>query len=196
MHMIFTIGHSTHPIERFIQLLQTHGITTVADVRSSPFSRFNPQFNRESLKASLQDAGISYMFLGEELGARTKDPACYENGRVSYEKLANTQLFKAGLKRLKAGSETQTIALMCAEKDPLSCHRTILVARELENEGVSVAHILGDGSIELHQSAISRLKQELKLPEHDMFRSDKELLEEAYRLQSQKIAYVEKTGSI
>lgn len=194
--MIFTIGHSIHPIERFIQLLQTCGITTVTDVRSSPFSRFNPQFNRERLKVSLQDSGISYLFLGEELGARTKDPDCYEHGRVSYEKLANTQLFKAGLKRLKAGGETQTIALMCAEKDPLNCHRTILVTRELENEGVSVSHILSDGSIEPHHAAMSRLKQELKLPEHDMFRSDKELLEEAYRLQSRKIAYVEETGSM
>jgi len=194
--MIFTIGHSTHPIELFIQLLQKHGITTVVDVRSSPYSRFNPQFNRERLKASLQDAGVSYVFLGEELGARTKDPSCYENGRVSYEKLANTPLFKTGIERVKTDSETHTIALMCAEKEPLNCHRTILVTRELENEGISVAHILDDGSIEPHHAAMSRLKQQLKLPEHDMFRSDKELLEEAYRLQSQKIAYVEKAGSI
>lgn len=191
--MIFTIGHSTHPIGRFIELLQQHGVTAVADVRSSPYSRFNPQFNRKALTASLHEAGIGYVFLGDELGARSKDPCCYENGRVSYEKLAQTDLFKNGLERVETGSSTHTIALMCAEKEPLSCHRTILVTRELENRGLPVAHILDDGSIEPHQAAMSRLIQQLHLPEHDMFRSDTEQFEEAYKIQAQRIAYVQKS---
>ena len=87
--MIYTIGHSNHPIDRFIALLQQHGIDAVGDVRSTPYSRFNPQFSKEKLQAALANAGIRYVFLGEELGARSKDPSCYdETGRVSYAKLA------------------------------------------------------------------------------------------------------------
>jgi len=188
--MIFTIGHSTHRIERFVALLRKQGITALADVRSSPYSRFNPQFNREALKKTLHDSGISYVFLGEELGARTKDRCCYDNDRVNYRKLAATPLFKSGLDRLEVGALTYKIAMMCAEKEPLDCHRTILVARELESRGIPVAHILDDGSVELHGAAISRLKHQLQIPEHDMFKGDQELLEEAYTIQSQKIAYV------
>lgn len=194
-NMIFTVGHSTHRIERFVELLRKHGITALADVRSSPYSRFNPQFNREPLKKTLRELGISYVFLGEELGARSKDRCCYDNGRVNYRKLAQTSLFQSGLERLKTGSATHRIALMCAEKEPLDCHRTILVARELENSGVPVSHILEDGATETHEAAISRLKRQLQIPEHDMFRSDQEILDEAYALQSEKIAYVDNSSS-
>jgi len=193
--MIFTIGHSTHRIERFVELLHKHGITALADVRSSPYSRFNPQFNRESLKKTLRENGINYVFLGEELGARTKDRCCYDNGRVDYRKLAATELFKSGLDRLETGTSTYKIAMMCAEKEPLDCHRTILVARELEDRSVPVAHILEDGSVEPHSAAISRLKHQLQIPEHDMFKGDQELVEEAYSIQSQRIAYVDGASS-
>src|SRR5688572_26950999 len=100
--MLFTIGHSKHPIERFIALLQQHDIEVIADVRSTPFSRFNPQFNRATLETSLRDTGIEYEFLGEKLGARSKDPGCYEGHRVSYAKLAASEKFKNGLERLRA----------------------------------------------------------------------------------------------
>src|ERR1700730_12916411 len=104
--MIYTIGHSKHPIERFVALLQQHGIDALADVRSTPYSRFNPQFNREKLQASLAAAGIRYVFLGEELGARSKDASCYdEEGRVSYAKLAQTAPFRAGIERLLTGMQ-------------------------------------------------------------------------------------------
>src|SRR5689334_2499642 len=99
--MIYTIGHSNHPIDRFIALLRQHGIEAVADVRSTPYSRFNPQFRKEKLQAALASAGIRYVFLGEELGARSKDPECYdEGGRVSYTRLASTDLFRRGIDRL------------------------------------------------------------------------------------------------
>jgi uncharacterized protein (DUF488 family) len=99
--MIYTIGHSNHPIERFIALLRRHEITAVADVRSTPYSRFNPQFSREPLKRSLTDAAIHYVYLGEELGARSKDRACYDAGRVNFHKLAQTELHDAALARLR-----------------------------------------------------------------------------------------------
>jgi uncharacterized protein (DUF488 family) len=191
--MIYTIGHSKHPIDRFVALLQQHGIDAVADVRSTPYSRFNPQFNKEKLQAALAAARIRYVFLGEELGARTKDPACYDDsGRVSYAKLASTELFRSGLDRLLTGMRDHRIAIMCAEREPLECHRTILVARELEKAGVPVTHILHDGSLESNLQALQRLAADLKLAGTDLFRTPDELIEQAYEKQGGRIAYVRK----
>src|SRR5580765_2761541 len=97
---VLTIGHSNHPIERFVALLQQHGVVTVADVRSVPYSRRNPAYSRESLQRSLAQAGVGYLFLGKELGAKSPDPAHYQDGRVQYRRLAATELFKAGLARV------------------------------------------------------------------------------------------------
>jgi uncharacterized protein (DUF488 family) len=190
---IYTIGHSTHPIEAFIALLKQHGITAVADVRSAPYSRFNPQFSKEPLGQALRAAGIAYVFLGRELGARTEDRSCYENGRVRYDRLAKTDLFRSGLDRVRKGAGSHRVALMCAEKDPLHCHRTILVARALEREGVAVTHILADGGLEPHEVAIRRLMSELRLQPPDMFRTADDLAAEAYAKQEERIAYQEET---
>ena len=191
--MIYTVGHSNHPIQHFLQLLQGHGINAVADVRSTPYSRFNPQFRREKLQASLAEVGIQYVFLGEELGARSQDPACYgADGRVSYARLARTDLFRSGIQRLKAGMAQHRISLMCAEREPLDCHRTILVSRELAREGVSVAHILSDGSIETHEHAVQRLATGLGLTDTDLFTDPAELIERAYDMQAGRVAYVKK----
>jgi uncharacterized protein (DUF488 family) len=189
--MIYTIGHSKHPIEGFVALLQQHGIDALADVRSTPYSRFNPQFNREKLQAALAAAGIRYVFLGEELGARSKDESCYDaEGRVSYAKLARTAPFRAGIERLLAGIQQHRIAIMCAEREPLDCHRAILVSRELERAGVPVSHILQDGSLEPHRQAMTRLASDLKLASTDLFRTPDELIEDAYERQGSRIAYV------
>jgi uncharacterized protein (DUF488 family) len=189
--MIHTVGHSNHPIERFLGLLQPHGITAVADVRSTPYSRFNPQYRREKLQAALAEVGIQYVFLGEELGARSQDPACYDpNGRVSYARLAKTLLFRKGIERLKTGTVEHHISLMCAEREPLECHRTILVSRELVREGVAVTHILGDGSLETHEHAMQRLAASLKLTDTDLFSNPADRVEQAYDLQAARIAYV------
>jgi uncharacterized protein (DUF488 family) len=189
--MIYTIGHSNHTVERFLDLLSLHQITAVADVRSSPYSRHNPQFNRETLKQSLAQRDIRYVFLGEELGARSKDRSCYDRGKVVYARLAATSLFQEGLRRLKGGLNDFRIAVMCAEKDPLDCHRTILVARQLAASGIDVAHILESGLLETHAEAIIRLRRRLKIPETDMFRNDEQLSDAAYELQEQRIAYEE-----
>ena len=187
---VFTIGHSTHRLERFIELLCHHRITAVCDVRSKPYSRINPQFNREELEKALAAQGIEYRFLGKELGARSDDPNCYVAGKVQYGRLAETDLFKYGLKRVLRGMKDNfRIALMCAEKEPLECHRTILVARHLTDMGVSVAHIHASGQLESHDALLSRLSRMLNLPEQDMFRSRQELLAEAYLRQEERIAY-------
>lgn len=187
---IFTIGHSTHPQERFIELLHMHGINALCDVRSGPYSRTNPQFNREKLEEVLLVHHIAYRFLGKELGARTNDPTCYVDGKVQYDRLAQTKPFKYGLKRILRGlKDGFRVALVCAEKEPLDCHRTILVARHLAALGVPVVHIHADGHLEAHEAALDRLARMFNLPERDMFRSRDELLDEAYRRQGERIAY-------
>lgn len=187
---LFTIGHSTHPIHYFIDLLKTHEVTAVCDVRSSPYSRMNPQFNRESLRKALRENRISYVFMGKELGARSDDPCCYAHGKVQYDLLAQTELFQHGLSRIQAGIEKYRIALMCAEKDPLDCHRTILVSRYLEEKlDLEVQHILANGQLEKHSDTMDRLLYNLKLPSQDIFRTHDAVLADAYKIQGQKIAY-------
>ena len=160
---IFTVGHSTHAFEDFVSLLERHVVDAIADVRSVPYSRWQPQFNREDLAAALKPRGIAYVFLGKELGARSDDPKCYENGQVQYRALAETPLFQSGIKRVQDGSRHRRIALMCAEKDPLDCHRTILVARELVASGLDVTHILEDGSLEPHDETMKRLSEQFAI---------------------------------
>ncbi len=190
-HPVFTVGHSTHAAEAFVALLRMHGVDAVGDVRSSPFSRFNPQFNREVLERNLRVNGIRYIFLGRELGARSEDPSCYVQGRVQYARLAQTELFKSGLERVMQGTARFRVALMCAEKDPLECHRTLLVARALVARGQPVLHIHADGRLETHAAAMERLLDLTGVPREDLFRSRDELLNEALSRQERQIAYVD-----
>jgi uncharacterized protein (DUF488 family) len=192
---VFTIGHSTHPQGRFMDLLSQHGITALCDVRSRPYSRVNPQFNREELKQKLKANGIAYVFLGKELGARSEDPSCYKDGRVQYDRIAHTEQFQQGMQRVKDGIKRYRVALMCAEKEPLECHRTILVARHLAIFGLDVQHIHADGKLESHADALKRLARMLHLPEGDMFRSPEDVFADAYRLQEERIAYDSKAAA-
>lgn len=193
--LVFTVGHSTHSQERLIKLLTDHNISALCDIRSKPYSRINPHFNREEIRRRLRDYGVSYVFLGKELGARSSDPAAYMNGRVQYGLLARTPLFQQGLARVREGLKKHTIALMCAERDPLECHRSILVARHLVDLGIQVQHIHADSHVESHADAMERLVAQLKLPESDMFRSHQDILEDAYRIQERRIAYTVDDGT-
>lgn len=188
---VFTIGHSTHSLDAFVALLKQHGVTALADVRSAPFSRFNPQFNKDALARDLKARGIWYVFLGRELGARADDRSLYENGRVRYARLAQTDHFKRGIARVIEGATEHRIALMCAEKEPLECHRTLLVARALDAQGVEVAHILGDGRLESHGAAMERLLDVTGLPHEDLFRSRQDLIADALARQEERVAYVD-----
>ena len=193
---IYTIGHSNHPSERFLQLLDLHAITAVADVRSTPYSRFNRHFDRESLTTFLASHSIRYVFLGDHLGARTDDPHCYIQGKVSYDRLAQTPLFQRALARLQKGSSTQRIALMCAEKEPLDCHRSILVARHLDQRGTSIQHILEDGRLESQSQLLSRLAHKLNLRQDlHLFRTPEDQVTDAYTLQEARIAYQLEPGT-
>ena len=164
-------------------------MTAVADVRSAPYSRRYPQFSREPLEKALAEARIAYVFLGKELGARSDDPKCYGNGNVKYERLARTELFQAGLDRVERGLTTHTVSLLCAEKEPLDCHRTILVSRQLEARGVKVVHILEDGQLEPHAETVARMLTSLHESDADLFRSREEILNEAYEKWGDRIAY-------
>lgn len=187
--IILTIGHSNHPIEKFLGLLQQHGIQAIADVRSTPYSRRYPQYNRDNLQAALSEADIQYVFLGRELGARSEDPACYVDGKVQYDRLAVTELFVSGIERLLEGLKTYRIALMCAEREPLNCHRTLLVSRALERRGLGIVHILPDGALEAHADTMRRLAAELGLSGDDLFSDSGEMIDMAYASQADRIAY-------
>ena len=187
---LFTIGHSNHTLEHFLHLLSLHAVRAVCDVRSTPYSQFTTQFNRSGLKRFLPEQGIQYLYLGAELGARSEDLSCYQNNRVSYGCLGRTAAFQSGLDRIESGLHKGfCIALMCAEKEPLECHRTILVSRHLAKRGIPVHHIHADGSLESHAAALERLRTLVHVPEADLFHSAEELNDEAYRRQEERIAY-------
>ncbi|GGK44933.1 DUF488 domain-containing protein [Nocardia camponoti] len=187
---ILTIGHSTHDLADLIELLRRHDVTALADVRSVPASRFAPQFNRGSVRSGLRDTGIGYVFLGKELGARTDDTSCYVDGQVRYRRLARTPEFRGGIGRLMNGARTERIALLCAEAEPLDCHRTVLVARALTERGAAIGHIHADGQLESHTDAMERLMSRFGLADPDLFRTPSERLADALRRQERRIAYV------
>ncbi len=225
---IFTIGHSNHSIETFVSLLQQQGVTAVADVRSSPFSRRLPQFNQTLLKNSLKAEKIAYVFLGDQLGARPQDPDCYVEGKALYPRIAATDAFAMGLERLAKGARQHQIALMCAEQDPITCHRAILVSRHLKSRhlqaaGVEIQHILKTGELESQEHLEQRLVKLHRLRDRLPLLEDSaetavgaqlelfspvaseaggsygvpltELIEQAYELQGDRIAYVEQQES-
>ncbi len=208
---LYTVGHSNFDVDAFIGLLQQHQITALADVRSHPYSRHLPHFSQAPLKAILEKAGIRYVFLGRELGARPKDPNCYVDGKALYARIAATEAFQEGVQRVLLGVKKFAIALMCAEKDPLTCHRAILVCQHLRHFDLEINHILKDGELESHTQLEDRLLKlhglaapDTELTQLSLFELDaapvptsawsrEAALKDAYRIQSDKIAYIEKT---
>jgi len=191
---LYTIGHSNHPIDVFIGLLQRYKVACLVDVRSRPYSKHHPHFNMEPIRRSLQQAGMVYLFLGKELGGRSDNPECYIDGKVRYELIAREPCFREGLTRVLKSLECYRIALMCAEGDPLRCHRTILVGRELQKRSVELYHILPDGSLERHQDTEKRLLASLDLLEAELFRTPAEIIADAYLVQSQRIGHSASEG--
>ena len=186
---LYTIGHSDHELDAFMRLLQQHGIKAVADVRSMPYSRRTPQFDREGLRAALALHGIDYLFMGEELGARRAEAECYVHGKAEYGRIAKTPRFAAGLEQVRATARSKPIALMCAERDPITCHRAVLVCRHLRGGELTIRHILPDGAIEEHADVEQRLLKEAGLDGGSLFADAATLIEQAYDAQGDKIAY-------
>lgn len=186
---VLTIGHSTHSREYFTALLRNAGVTALGDVRTSPYSRRYPHFGRERLSETLRGIGISYLFLGKELGGRPNDPAFFRDGVADYEKMAATAAFGSGLDHVVAEAAKQRLALMCSEHDPLDCHRCLLVGRALAERGVAVSHILRDGAITPHAKIEDRL---LALAGHavdDLFAPRNARRAAAYRDRARRVAF-------
>jgi uncharacterized protein (DUF488 family) len=186
---ILTIGHSTLAYSAFLQLLHGAGITAVADVRSSPYSRRSSHFNRDALEQQLRTDGIAYVFLGEELGGRPKGKRFYCEGIADYEKMAATPSFNAAIVRLIEGTKRHRIALMCSEHNPLDCHRCLLVGRALCEREVDVRHIMMDGEQRTQLSIERELLAIAGKDNDDLFASAEERLDTAYKKRARQIAF-------
>lgn len=192
MARVWTVGHSTLDIEDFLEILTRHNITAIADVRSSPASKRYPHFNRDELRSSLKRVGITYVFLGEELGGRPKRSRLFKDGVADYEKMALEPSFMSGLKRVVMGSQEFNIALMCSEKNPMHCHRCLLVGRALSHDRVDVLNIVDDRV--MSQTEIEgRLLEVQAQQSKDLFLSSDEQIANAYRGWSLKVAYSKKS---
>ena len=188
--IIHTIGYATHTVESFIAALEKFNITAIADVRSQPYSNFKPEFNKDNLIKVLKSKGIEYVFLGDNLGARIKAPECYKNGQVDYELISKHPLFQEGIDRLLKEMKKFSIALMCAEKDPINCHRTILICKNLKKYQIQIYHIIDANTFENHTKTELRLLKLFHLEQPALFINEAQRLAEAYSRQEEKIAYV------
>jgi len=193
MKELFTIGHSNHSLEHFIDLLSQHKLSTIIDVRSNPYSKYSPHFNKDVLESALRNENIDYIFLGRELGAQRSEDDCYIDGQAKYDRIARLPIFRSGLEIVLQEAELNKVALMCAESDPISCHRTILICRELKKirPHLKITHILADGTEEQQELSEKRLINLHKL-QPELFgdlTSKSGLIEKAYDLQAEKIAY-------
>lgn len=161
---LFTIGHSNHETGRFIELLRRHQIDTLVDVRSAPYSRYCPHFNKPALEASLTAAGVRYVYLGDKLGGMPKDQLLYDDsGSPDYARIATAPFFVEGIRRLIDLLSDTRCAMMCAEENPEHCHRHRLVEPALVAAGIDIQHIRGDGRIESSDELGSKDKSQLRL---------------------------------
>ena len=186
---LFSIGHSNIPAERFIAMLRAVGADTVADVRSTPFSRFFPWFSGNNLARLLAQQSMGYLPYGDTLGGRPRDPALYCGGVADYDAMARQPEFEAGLERLRADMARRRVCLMCAEREPLDCHRCLLMARVLAGRGLSIGHILHDGKIEPHGATEQRLLQLDAAPDDLFVTGQQGRLAAAYRRRADAVAY-------
>ena len=179
-HMVFTVGHSSHSPEDFLRLLSSNGVEILIDVRSRPYSRHVPQFNREPLRVFLEARGISYRYMGDRLGGMPEDAGMYdEDGRVLYSELARTAGFASGIEELRALARDGRVALMCGEENPYGCHRFLLVGRVLAREGMEIVHIRGDGRLEragAGEAAAPGGQMEMFLAEEEEWKSTRSVL--------------------
>jgi uncharacterized protein (DUF488 family) len=189
MNTLFTIGHSTHELRALLDLLKQHNIQAIGDVRSQPYSSRFPQYSKEALERSLKENHIRYVFLGKELGARRVEECCYVEGQAKYELVAKTPAFARGIERVLHGLSKYRLALLCSERDPLTCHRTVLVCKHLRGKGFDIEHILADGTLESQEELESRMLRTLGKNEPSLFVSREETVEQAYEEQGGKIAY-------
>lgn len=196
--MLFTIGHSIHQLDEFVLLLSKYKIDYVLDVRSTPYSKYAENYNREILDEYLLSNKIHYSYMGAYFGARQENKTLYsQEGYLDFEKVRSAALFLKGVDNVKKGlSQGYNIALMCTEKDPFDCHRAIMVARGFELESFDVKHILFDGSLMDQKELDNRLldkyfpdRNQLTIFDYDKPRDEEELLKQAYIMRNKEIGY-------
>jgi uncharacterized protein (DUF488 family) len=167
---VYTIGHSAHSTKEFIALLARNGVEVLVDVRSSPYSKFVPQFDREILPPALVAAGLKYLYLGGQLGGRPRKQEHYDaGGHVVYGRMVSDPEFLSGIERLEAGMSRFRVALMCGEEDPTKCHRRLLVSRVLAERGHRVLHIRGDGHAQSEEELAEESGKPLVNPQPNLF---------------------------
>jgi uncharacterized protein (DUF488 family) len=189
---LFSVGHSNIAAERFVAMLQDAKVNAIADVRSVPNSRRFPWFSKSNLATRLARDGIAYAVMGDTLGGRPHDDSLYRDGVADYEAMAMRSEFRAGLDRLIEGAARSRVCLMCAEREPLDCHRCLLVARSLAERGLAIGHILHDGTIEPHATAEWRLLA-LDGEDCDLFAAgQRDRLAAAYRRRARAVAFRQK----
>lgn len=193
---IFTIGHSNLDISDFINLLLANKIELVVDVRSAPYSKLYPHFNRNPLEVSLTKNFIKYIFLGDSVGGRSNNLKDFSKGRVVYKKIAEKEEYVSSINTIIQNSSKYRIVLMCSEKEPLECHRTLLISRSIETHRVKILHIHRDGQIESQSEAIQRLLKIWKLDSPNLFGEDAERIDEAFTKQESKYAYFDENKII
>ena len=186
---LFTIGHSNIPAGRFMALLYEAGVDAVADVRSTPHSRFFPWFSRKNLEARLAAEGMAYLPCGETLGGRPRDQSLYRDGIADYEAMAQQDEFRESVTRLQSDASRRRVCLMCAEREPLDCHRCLLVARALSQQGLSIGHILHDGAIEAHAVTEQRLMDWSAAGDDLFVTGQTQRLAAAYQRRARAVAY-------
>jgi len=155
---IYTIGYGDRDLDHFIAVLEANAIAYLLDVRSAPYSRFKPEFSKDALSKALAAHGIRYVYIGDSLGGRPDDPACYVDGRVDYDKVREKEFFQRGIARVQAAHRQQLrVVLMCSEGKPEQCHRTKLIGETLVAQGMPVVHIDEHDTLITHAAAIQRL---------------------------------------
>ncbi len=183
----YTIGHSNYDLYQFIKLLKPHNINLIVDVRSYPYSKYVSHFNKDELKSSLEEENISYLFMGDKIGGKYNDPdLLFSDGSVNYTKVSQTSKFIDGIQNvIEEIKNGKILAIMCSEKDPFDCHRFVLVSHQLEKNGITVKHILGNGDIILNEILEEKLIHQYNMDyqQTTLFGTVKtkaEALEEAY----------------
>lgn len=195
MGELYTIGHSTYPVKNIIQLLQHFNIHYVLDVRSMPYSKYAPQYNKDTLSNTLKSNDITYAYMGKYFGARQLDENYYPEGYLDFELFRGSELFKSGLNNVQKGLEKYNIALMCTEKNPFDCHRAIMVSRGFELVGINVQHILHDFT-SISQEELNNQLLECYFPDRGQItlfdnieKTAEQYLIDAYRERNKEIGY-------
>lgn len=190
MNTIYTIGYSAFQLPELLEALAGLQIKAVIDVRSSPYSKLRPDCNKDALQGALASHELYYVFLGSECGARLSDPAFHTQGKIDFDKAAQRELFQQGMQRILQGASRFNIVLLCAEKDPLECHRSIFVCRNIRKaSSIPIQHIHHDLELEPHEALEQRLLTLYDSDQLHLFKTREEVLDEVYRKHGFKIAY-------